>query len=218
MKFSVHAANSADCPALATLSLAAFKDDPIVGFYAKNVPPDIMHAYQCQQYRRRLQTSSLNGLKVFKVVDDDTREIVAVARWQIPYSLSVEQQAEKEKLQEAKLARPEGYNKELEEAFSAALDKLQEKWVDDSKDYVLLGLAVSPSHQRLGLGSLLIRGGLAMADEVGGRVYLESSAVGMPLYLKHGFKPVDDILIDMRPYGGTGIASEKCMMREPGGK
>lgn len=174
MKFSVHAANSADCPALATLSLAAFKDDPIVGFYAKNVPPDIMHAYQCQQYRRRLQTSSLNGLKVFKVVDDDTRwvisalhigthdnylkrwlealpgfkdhshrirmltdnrEIVAVARWQIPYSLSVEQQAEKEKLQEAKLARPEGYNKELEEAFSAALDKLQEKWVDDSKDY-----------------------------------------------------------------------------------
>lgn len=83
---------------------------------------------------------------------------------------------------------------------------------------VLLGLAVSPSHQRLGLGSLLIRGGLAMADEVGAKIYLESSAVGMPLYLKHGFKQVDDILIDMRPYGGIGIASEKCMMREPGGK
>ena len=73
MKFSVHAANLADCPVLTTLSLAAFKDDPIVGFYAKNVPPDIMHAYQCQQYQRRLQTSSLNGLKVFKVVDDETR-------------------------------------------------------------------------------------------------------------------------------------------------
>lgn len=82
---------------------------------------------------------------------------------------------------------------------------------------VLLGLAVSPTHQRLGLGSLLIREGLAMADQAGAKTYLESSVVGVPLYLKHGFKQVDEILIDMRPYGGTGIESEKCMMREPGG-
>ena len=83
---------------------------------------------------------------------------------------------------------------------------------------VLLGLAVLPTHQRLGLGSLLIRKGLAAADEVGARTYLESSAVGVPLYLKHGFKQVDEILIDMRPYEGNGIASEKCMMRKLGGR
>ena len=53
---------------------------------------------------------------------------------------------------------------------------------------------------------------------MGARTYLESSAVGVPLYLKHGFKQVDDVLIDMRPYGGTGIESEKCMIREPGGR
>ena len=53
---------------------------------------------------------------------------------------------------------------------------------------------------------------------MGAKTYLESSAVGVPLYLKHGFKQVDDILIDMRPYGGSGIESEKCMMREPGGR
>ncbi|KAL9065781.1 MAG: hypothetical protein Q9161_008006 [Pseudevernia consocians] len=143
---------------------------------------------------------------------------IAVARWQFPFSLSAEQQVEKEELQKATPARPEGWNKELEHEFSGALDKLQEKWVDDSKDYVLLGLAVLPTHQRLGLGSLLIRKGLAAADEVGARTYLESSAVGVPLYLKHGFKQVDEILIDMRPYEGTGIASEKCMMRKLGGR
>lgn len=148
----------------------------------------------------------------------DVRKVVAVARWQFPYRLSAEQKAEKEELQKAAPARPEGYNKELEEDFSKLRNKLQEKWVDDSKDFVLLGLAVSPTHQRLGLGSLLIRGGLAIADEAGARIYLESSAVGASLYLKHGFRQVDDILIDMRPYGGTGIESAKCMMREPGGR
>lgn len=83
---------------------------------------------------------------------------------------------------------------------------------------VLLGLAVSPTHQRLGLGSLLIREGLARADEVGAKTCLASSAKGVSLYVRHGFKQVDDILIDMRPYGGTGIESEKCMIREPGGR
>ena len=57
-----------------------------------------------------------------------------------------------------------------------------------------------------------------MADEAGAKTYLESSAKGVPLYLRHGFKLVDDILIDMRPYGGTGVESSKCMVREAGGR
>ena len=68
----------ADCPALATISLAAFKDDPIVGYLAKDVQPDIMDAYQCQQYRRRLETSALNGLRMFKVVDDETGWVIFI--------------------------------------------------------------------------------------------------------------------------------------------
>lgn len=84
---------------------------------------------------------------------------------------------------------------------------------------VLLGLAVSPTHQRLGVGSLLLRHGLAGADEVGGaRIYLESSAVGVELYRKHGFERVDDVAVDLGPYGGAGIASGMCMMREAGGR
>ncbi len=63
-----------------------------------------------------------------------------------------------------------------------------------------------------------MRQGLAVADELGARTYLESSQAGAPLYLKLGFKQVDDILVDMRPYGGTKVESEKCMIREPGGR
>ena len=72
MKYKVHDATIADCPALASLSLAALKDDPLVGYLARDVPPDVMYAYHCQQYERRFQTSILNGLRVSKVVDDET--------------------------------------------------------------------------------------------------------------------------------------------------
>lgn len=76
MKFSVHDATIADCPALANISLAAFKDDPLVGYLARDVQPDIMYAYHCQQFQRRVESSSLNGLRVFKVVDDETGWVV----------------------------------------------------------------------------------------------------------------------------------------------
>lgn len=76
MKFSVHIATMADCPAFAALSVAAFKDDPMVGYLTRDVPPEILHTYQCQRYERLLETSALNGLKVFKAVDDDTGWVV----------------------------------------------------------------------------------------------------------------------------------------------
>ena len=63
------------------------------------------------------------------------RDIVALSRWQFPYSLSEEQKAEKEKLRKDSPAKPEGFDKELEIELSAAVDKFQEEWVDDSKHF-----------------------------------------------------------------------------------
>lgn len=218
MKFSVHVASIADCPALATVAIASFKDDPVMGYLSRSVPSDVFETYHCQEWQQRLQQSSLNGLRVFKAVDDDTGDIVAVARWQFPYSLSAEQQREKEELQKATSAKPEGYNEKLYKEIIEAVNKNREKWVDSSKDFALHGLSVSPTHQRRGLGSLLLREGLAVADQMGAKTFLESSPAGVSLYSKHGFKQIDDILMDMRPYGGPGIVSEECMMREPGGR
>ena len=76
MKFSVQTATVADIPALSTVSLAAFKDDPCVGYLARNVPPDKMFAYQCQNFEWRFRTSSLNGLKIFKAVDEETGWVI----------------------------------------------------------------------------------------------------------------------------------------------
>ncbi|KAI4159159.1 MAG: hypothetical protein LQ342_006806 [Letrouitia transgressa] len=71
-----------------------------------------------------------------------------------------------------------------------------------------------PEYQRKGLGSLLIRDGLAAADRDNVNTYIEASPAGVELYKRHGWKQVDDILIDMAPYGGQGIANTDNLERE----
>ena len=63
---------------------------------------------------------------------------MAYAKWQYPYSLTPEQEAEKARLDEAdKLEHPlpEGSNRELHHVFFSALVEKKGKWMDESKDY-----------------------------------------------------------------------------------
>ena len=55
------------------------------------------------------------------------RNLVALARWQFPYTLSAEERVEKEHLKKGAAEKPVGYNRELEEEFFNALTKVQEK-------------------------------------------------------------------------------------------
>lgn len=64
---------------------------------------------------------------------------------------------------------------------------------------------------------MLIAEGLADADRNNARTYIEASHAGYELYLRHGWKQVDEIVIDTGNYGGHGVATEKLLFREPGG-
>ena len=55
-----------------------------------------------------------------------------------------------------------------------------------------------------------------MADAAGAKTYVEASPAGLLLYIRHGWKAVDELTMDMRNYGGDRIAVEKTLIREPG--
>lgn len=65
---------------------------------------------------------------------------------------------------------------------------------------------------------MLIRPGLEAADKAGAQTYIEASPAGLPLYLRHGWEQVDEMVINMRPYGGQGIEQLPFLMREPGAR
>ena len=62
------------------------------------------------------------------------RKLVAYAKWKYPYTLTAEQQAEKDKLDTSR-SYPPGTNVELYEQFFGSLDTLREKYLDEEKDY-----------------------------------------------------------------------------------
>jgi predicted N-acetyltransferase YhbS len=75
-------------------------------------------------------------------------------------------------------------------------------------------LAVRPSHQRLGLGSLLLTPVLKQADVEGAKVFVQASKEGMGLYARFGWEEVDEVVIDFSAYGGEKVKTA-LMIRDP---
>lgn len=76
-------------------------------------------------------------------------------------------------------------------------------------------LAVRPKYQRKGLGSMLLTPVLEQADKENAKAFVQGSAQGIGLYLKHGWEEVDEILMDYSPYGGAADVKTALLVREP---
>jgi GNAT superfamily N-acetyltransferase len=72
-----------------------------------------------------------------------------------------------------------------------------------------------PTHRRRGAASLLIEWGTQRADERGLKCVLMASEAGFGAYLKHGFKVVREVEMDLRPYGVEATELRRWMIREP---
>lgn len=64
-------------------------------------------------------------------------------------------------------------------------------------------LACSPSHQRLGAGTALVRWGVDLADHEDRVAWVEASPDGYPVYLRQGFEPVDVQDLDVKGLWGA---------------
>lgn len=92
-------------------------------------------------------------------------------------------------------------------------------WGVRPKEKVLHILATLPSYRRRGAGSLLLTHGLEVVDKANSLSYLDSSSLGQNIYLKHGWRAVDEITVDLGKYGidKGGEEVSLCMIREPKG-
>lgn len=80
---------------------------------------------------------------------------------------------------------------------------------------VLELLCVLPEYQRIGIGSAFLKWGIEKADASNARIYLEATMEGVPAYLKHGWKVVEEIQLDYTERGGEGRQKFALMIREP---
>ncbi|KAL9597559.1 MAG: hypothetical protein Q9219_005061 [cf. Caloplaca sp. 3 TL-2023] len=215
MPFQLLTAERADIPEIAIIHHEAFKDDPIIGRLMCDVEPQLKKEYDIQYYEKSFAQAHLIGNVMHKIIDTETGKIVAASKWIYPVTLTPEQEAQKEELNLSR-SYPEGTNVELYEGFFKEIDAKRKHYCNNERDYFLHILIVSPDYQRRGLGSMLIREGLAAADRDNAKAYIEASPKGLQLYLRHGWKVVDRVEVDMTPHRGKGVAVEELLFREPG--
>lgn len=78
-------------------------------------------------------------------------------------------------------------------------------------------LVISPSHQRRGIGSMLLEAGLREVDSFGLQCVLAASPEGEGLYKRFGFTEFEVMTLNLWEYaGGEGLGPARhCVMHRP---
>ncbi|KAL3418567.1 acetyltransferase [Phlyctema vagabunda] len=212
MAFQVRAAIRDDIPRMAVICEKAFANNEVF----RHMYPNAVQEEQFAFRRRFFENEwSLPGRTPFVAFDTKSQEVTAFARWYFPYSLTDEEEKAGLGKDNGDEETPPGAIPEFFKDFFTRLFSYRTKYVDHNTTYVLDMLAVDPDHQRKGLGGLLLRHVLERVDKEGKQAYLEATKAGVGLYAKLGWRKIDEMVIDTKPYGGEGVEEEVIMMRDP---
>ncbi|KAH8808234.1 acyl-CoA N-acyltransferase [Xylogone sp. PMI_703] len=183
-------------------------------------PATVAPASKAAWLRKRfLKYFAQPEIRNFKLVEDSTGRLVAWTRWAFPHVFSEQEKEERRREAEQKAALPsnerwpEGSNYEACELKFGGLDVYRQKYVDGENMYHIHFLATDPAYQRKGLGTVLLKHGLDLADAEGRKAYIEATEDGRPLYLKLGWKDLDRLVVDA--FGGDRPAVNYIMIRDP---
>jgi GNAT superfamily N-acetyltransferase len=149
------------------------------------------------------------GTLFLKCVDTTTGEIIAVARWRY---VKPKEEGAKERTWDEVEASFLDIMQPYDETDPAVLTALFDLFNGSKREllgtrpyYVLDTLATLAQHERKGAGSMLLRWGCEKADEAGVEAYLDASAIGAPLYARHGFVAKGMSELDLRKFGGDEV-------------
>ncbi|KAI9675729.1 MAG: hypothetical protein M1817_001096 [Caeruleum heppii] len=198
-----------DISAMADLSREAFRDDELFRWLC---PGMVQHPEHCRGYFLRRHRMRFNQPGVIGFVaetqegDVDWHELerllLSVGNYYVKW---------------ADLDRAVSWTNKAEfrRLIYDNFSKVAEFWH-------LMILGVSPTHQRRGVGGMLVDQGLALAQEEGVPAVLEATSVGRGLYKKKGFREYSWMRVKEGIDGPTFIWEPKGMEgkwgTEPGGE
>ncbi|KAF2144329.1 uncharacterized protein K452DRAFT_267630 [Aplosporella prunicola CBS 121167] len=192
------------------LHYEAFRPWPAIGscIWARDLGPE-SRSIHANRFRQALEDKET---RMMKVVDTETGETIAAAKWAFYDHERTQEELEKS------LVVPEPVPDANPEALKAMMGMLYSarREVMGTRPYYLLHLLVTDrKHYRRGAAGMLLQWGMECADAAGLECYLEGSEMGRPLYERNGFVPIKDLPFDMSKYGGKGVNTHTCMIRQP---
>jgi GNAT superfamily N-acetyltransferase len=225
MAFLVSEARPEDVPELTSVYFASFIDSFSMSMFPRT--PEVRTWWEGDLG----QAFTDPHARMIKVVDDESGEIAAFAKWVLPATDS--EHKEDEPLPEW----PEGSDKELCQNFFSGLLETKKRLmgsrayyckcrlsattrysVSDDNGFVDLEmLATHPKYQKKGAASMLIRWGTELADAADMPAYLDGSPVGVALYRRYGWVEKDVVVPEVNEPGSQERWEKRylCMIREP---
>ncbi|KAJ6177672.1 hypothetical protein N7519_008133 [Penicillium mononematosum] len=159
------------------------------------------------------------NMHVLKIHDPVSGELATYSRWQFPASFGPSLVPLSEKA--VFLAKdpiphaPQQMNKGVFNAFKKLLGRVASDIRQRTILVILDLLATLPEYQGRGFGSAVLKWGMEKADASQSRIFLEGTPEGVPVYLKHGWKILEEVVMDYKQFGGVGQESFFLMMRDP---
>ncbi|RMZ74481.1 Acyl- N-acyltransferase [Pyrenophora seminiperda CCB06] len=193
MGFVVLPALIPDISAVYDVYFAAFKNNPITrALFPSATVADFTdaksefrqgHAAHVSEYWKTSSTQY-----TYKCIDSKTNRIVGVALFDVYIAPSDWEKGE--------ISWLAGAERERAEAYIMPLWSMREKlWLNERYVYCHV-MAVHPEFQRRGVGELIFKFGMAIAEQAGLPMYIESSKEGRRLYEKMECKRLEDKLVD----------------------
>ncbi|KAK4118627.1 acyl-CoA N-acyltransferase [Parathielavia appendiculata] len=217
MPLLVRPATEADSTRSGIIGRDAFRDI----FHESLFPPHLAHKSETgdleldeAQWRTTRNLRRIrDGQPTFVVLDaaedaSTAEEVVAVAHWQPPLQTPPSAAA----TFATKDPVPGSLDlKKAEEIFRVMTDEttkvLGPDWHENT--WFLVHLAVDPNHQRRGIGKMLVRYGLDLAQKDGKDAFLISTPAGRGMYRSVGFRDVGE------PFPICGIPHYPMMWTKP---
>lgn len=186
LTFTVHRATKDDMRACARLAASALGDELFNCMRGTGDP-----ALALEDTTFKWTADFDNPGRRWYMVKSSTGEVAAIAKWMFPHSPLAPC------VPPPDVPPVPGTNAELGKEFMRLLLEGRDKNYVKDEMFLMNILSVHPNYQRMGLGEALLRPVLGLADEMGLKAFIESTAMGLGLYKKFGWVPMGELALEL---------------------